>query len=141
MTEWVQPSESERREMARYEEIERVVARQEADVRQHERLSFAAEVTVKSETNFFMGFSENISEGGIFLATLSPPVVGESITITVKMPSDEEVDVTGIVRWHRFNGDMATGCGVQFVDLTPRARQAFESMISQLSRDPLFFEV
>ena len=51
MTKWIQPSESERREMARYEEIERVVARQEADVRQHERLSFAAfqEVPFSSE--------------------------------------------------------------------------------------------
>jgi uncharacterized protein (TIGR02266 family) len=141
MSEWIQPSESERQEMARYEQIAHS-ARQSADIREHDRLSFQAEVTVKSETNFFMGFSENISEGGLFLATLSPPAIGESISIFVKTMEGEEIEVEGIVRWHRSGpGGLVTGCGVQFRELSPAAHRAFEAIMIQLRKEPLFFEV
>ena len=142
MSEWIQPSDAERTEMARYEEVERRAAAQREENRRHERLSFPAEVTVKSQTNFFMGFSENISEGGLFLATLSPPAVGESITLFIKDLHGNEFEVNGQVRWHRtVPSGLVTGCGVQFIDLTPWAQQAFEEMMRQLRKEPLFFEI
>jgi uncharacterized protein (TIGR02266 family) len=142
MTKWVQPSESERNEMARYDEVERLEAKQREENRRHERLSFPAEVTVKSQTNFFMGFSENISEGGLFLATLSPPAVGETICLFIKDLNGNDFEVNGVVRWHRMvPSGLVTGCGVQFVDLSPWAQHAFEEMMSQLRKEPLFFEI
>ena len=142
MSDWIQPSESEREEMAHYTGIAMEVEREEAEARAAERLTFTAEVTVKSQTNFFMGFSENISEGGLFLATLSPPAVGEEITLFVKTLSGTDVAVRGEVRWHRTNGrGMSTGCGVQFIGLDHRARVAFEELMRQLRKEPLFFEL
>ena len=142
MSEWVCPSESERLEMAWYDQLAQVVADEEAHARKHERLSFQAEVTIKSETNFFMGFSENISEGGLFLATLSPPAIGEFIVLFVKTLAGDEIEVRGAVRWHRScPSGLVTGCGIQFDGLSAQACQAFEAMMNQLRKEPLFFEV
>ena len=41
--------------------------------RSSQRIKLEAKVTLRSQTNFFVGFSENISEGGIFISTESPP--------------------------------------------------------------------
>ena len=142
MSEWVQPSEAERNEMERYDAVERRAAIQREENRRHERLAFPAEVTIKSQTNFFMGFSENISEGGLFLATLSPPAVGETICLFIKDLHGNEFEVNGVVRWHRMvPSGLITGCGVQFVDLSPWAQQAFEELMTQLRKEPLFFEI
>ena len=142
MSEWIRPSDAERLEMARCDELEQAAAKLAADIRRHERLILQAEVTVKSETNFFMGFSENISEGGLFLATLSPPTIGESISLSIKTDKGEEVEVEGPVRWHRTEpSGLVTGCGVQFRKLSVCAHRAFEETMIKLRKEPLFFEV
>ena len=107
-----------------------------------ERIVIKAQVSVRSQTNFFMGFSENISEGGVFISTTSPPNIGEEIEVNIPTLQGGEELVKGIVRWHRTQGDgSATGCGVQFIELTDQAKKAIEELIDKLKREPLFFDL
>ena len=40
-----------------------------SDLRRYPRHDVELEVTMESESNFYMGLTENLSEGGIFIAT------------------------------------------------------------------------
>ena len=138
---WVELSAQELSEIRFYEEAaERALAEAEEERRRAKRLSLQVEVTVTSGDNFFMGFSENLSEGGMFISTMSPPLVGESVSMMIKV-GGEEVQVEGVVRWHRFIGDVVTGCGVQFEGLSAEAQRRFEEQLVTLKKEPLFFEM
>ena len=142
MSKWVPPSDAERREMQKAEEQARI-AEQEGAAQRQARMNMSAKVTIRSQTNFFMGFSENISEGGVFISTMSPPGIGETIEINIPLENSENaVVVEGIVRWHRRQGDgTATGCGVQFMELSSEAKRAIENLIRFLRKEPLFVEL
>ena len=108
----------------------------------HERIVLKAQVSVRSQTNFFMGFSENISEGGVFISTTSAPNIGEEIEVNVPNLDGGEEIVKGIVRWHRTQGDgSVSGCGVQFLELSESAKKYIESLIDKLKKEPLFFDL
>jgi uncharacterized protein (TIGR02266 family) len=112
------------------------------DEKRQERIVLRAQVSIKSQTNFFMGFSEDISEGGVFISTECAPNIGEEIEVNVPTLSGGEEVVVGIVRWHRAQGDgTITGCGVQFQNLSSGARKAIQEMIATLKKEPLFFEL
>ena len=73
MGKWVAPSPEERAEMQDAVEKERKAREEEeANRRRAMRLALHANVTLRSETNFYSAMTENISEG-VFVATLSPP--------------------------------------------------------------------
>ena len=143
MSEWTEPTEAERAEMEAADKAAREQAeRLAAEKRQAIRMKLHAQVNLKSESNFFMGFTENISEGGIFVATLSPPNMGESIELSVGVDGADAIDLKGIVRWHRTDDDgNPTGCGVQFVGLTDDIRRTLEMLMLTLEKEPLFHDI
>lgn len=117
-------------------------AQAEEDRRRAERLALNAEVTLQSETIFFTGLTENLSEGGLFVSTLSPPPIGELVHLKVTAEGGIEVEVRGHVRWHRRDADGSwTGCGIQFHELDPRAARVFSNLMAKLRREPLLYEV
>ena len=64
-----------------------------------------------------MGLSENISSGGVFIASECPPSLGEEVQLVVG-PEARPIQVNGVVRWLRVDEDgNPTGCGVQFIRL------------------------
>jgi len=143
MSDWVQPTLEEQEEMRKADEAARVQReRLAAERRTNIRMKLHAKVSVTSESNFFMGLTENISEGGIFVSTFSPPAIGESVELAVTVDDGESVPVSGIVRWHRTDeSGGTTGCGVQFMDLTDDLRRAIEAMLIGLEKEPLLHEV
>ena len=72
-------SEAEKKEIERAER--HLQAEQAALSPRGQRIRLEARVTLRSQTNFFVGFSENISEGGIFISTQSPPDIGDEIDV------------------------------------------------------------
>ena len=110
--------------------------------RAHERFSVDLEVSVLSEHNFYAGLAENLSAGGLFIATHQLQKVGSKIELSLRMPDSEEVfPVTGEVRWIRvFNehSDTPPGLGIRFLELPPGAGAAIERFLGQ--REPLFFD-
>jgi uncharacterized protein (TIGR02266 family) len=110
--------------------------------REHERFSVDLQVSVLSEHNFYAGLAENISAGGLFIATHQLQKVGSRIELSVRMPESEEVfQIVGEVRWVRLyneHSDTSPGLGVRFTELPPGAAAAINRFLGQ--REPLFFD-
>ncbi|HEX7451044.1 MAG TPA: TIGR02266 family protein [Polyangiaceae bacterium] len=110
--------------------------------REHERFSVDLEVNVRSEHNFYAGLAENLSAGGLFIATHKLQKVGSKIALSLRMPDSEEVyQITGEVRWVRLyneESDTSPGLGIRFNDLPPGAGAAINRFLGQ--REPLFFD-
>ncbi|MDD5307187.1 MAG: PilZ domain-containing protein [Deltaproteobacteria bacterium] len=113
------------------------------DARRHEkRLAIEADIGFQSDTNFFTGFSEDISSGGLFIASYDLRPIGATMNINFTLPDGHLVSVTGVVRWIReyteLHPDMAPGMGVQFQGLKHEDERAINRFLTQ--RPPMFFE-
>lgn len=111
--------------------------------RQFLRKQLQIEVSLYSESNFYKGFSENISEGGLFIATYDLQPVGAIIEVEFKFPYDNEtIKVKGEVRWLReynpINPDMIPGMGLKFVNLSDNDKNKIDQFINK--REPLFYD-
>lgn len=113
------------------------------DRRTSVRLPHVIEVTHTSDHNFFVGFTEDVSEGGLFVATYAPLELGELLELSFCVPGLEEAqNVQCRVRWAReynpLNPDVIPGVGVSFLDLSEDAAKAIHTFIRQ--RDTIFYE-
>lgn len=109
--------------------------------RAHGRLAVDLDVSLGSEHNFYAGLTENLSVGGVFVATHLLRGLGEAVEICVHLPDRTEVRAMGQVCWVRvFNAESDTppGMGLRFLEIAPESRQAIETFARQ--REPLFFE-
>lgn len=110
--------------------------------RRHSRYAVELEVSLSSDHNFYAGFAENLSEGGVFVATHSLKAVGSKIDLSLHLPGSESpVQVHGEVRWvreYREGSDVPPGIGIRFLELGPEAVQAIGAFLSH--REPLFFD-
>ncbi len=99
----------------------------------------ALDVSLYSDTNFYAGFTENLSVGGVFIATHDLLSVGETIDVTITLPNENKVIAHGVVRWLReFNeaSDTSPGMGIQFLQL--EGEDLIEDFLS--ARAPLFYD-
>lgn len=110
--------------------------------RRQRRIPVDCEVTFTSESNFYVGFTENVSEGGLFVAStdLLPP--GTEVNLRFTLPGDDAPTyVDGVVRWQRWAEDVgdqiAPGLGIEFVGLDPVMRARIEEFVQR--RMPLFY--
>lgn len=109
--------------------------------RQSPRVKMQASVDFTTDSNFFNGFSANISDGGLFVATVNLLPLGTEVDLSFTLPSGAKVEAKGVVRWVREVNDKLPdsfpGLGVQFSALHPGAQAAINDFLAQ--RDPLFF--
>lgn len=112
-----------------------------ASKRQSPRVKMQAAVDLTSDNNFFSGFSANISDGGIFIATVNHLPQGTHVDVSFSLPTGERISAAGVVRWHREVNDKDPGSfpgvGIQFTDLDASAHEAIHAFI--VKRDPLFY--
>src|SRR6478735_6647861 len=54
--------------------------------REHSRFSVDLDVTIGSDHNFYAGFAENLSAGGVFIATHKLKPVGSKIDLSINLP-------------------------------------------------------
>jgi len=111
--------------------------------RKNPRAHLEIEVDFFDETTFYNGFSENISAGGIFIATYKPVPIGTRISLSLSLPDEKKIEVTGTVRWVRDvrNPDeskVSPGIGVQFDELSADAQRSIEEFVEQ--RPPMFYD-
>jgi uncharacterized protein (TIGR02266 family) len=109
--------------------------------REHSRFSVDLDVTVGSDHNFYAGFAENLSAGGVFIATHKLKPVGSKIELSINLPSGSKVQAHGEVRWVRVfneNSDTPPGMGVKFIEVDGAAVDAINEFLAR--RDPLFFD-
>lgn len=105
------------------------------------RVKMQAAVDFTSDNNFFNGFSANISDGGLFVATVNLLPLGTEVDLSFSLPSGDRIEAKGVVQWVREVNDQMPdvfpGMGVQFAQLNPAAQSAITQFLVQ--RDPLFF--
>jgi len=140
---WIKPSASDAQEMKKAVEDEKKRLHDIAEERRHaERVALKAKVTISSETNFFTGWSQNISEGGIFISSLAPPTVGTVVDVNLDLgDSGETVALSCKVVWIRTEGGQPVGCGCQFVGLSEIQAARIRSVMQGANREPLFYDV
>lgn len=113
-----------------------------ANVRQHRRVDLHVEITLESESNFYAGVSNNVSEGGVFVFTHAAPPVGATVTLSLGLPNAGRFALAGVVRWVRdddvCHGSLP-GCGIQWLELPTAARIAIEHFVR--SRDTELYEL
>ncbi len=109
--------------------------------REHSRFHVDLGVTVGSDHNFYAGFAENLSAGGVFIATHKLKPVGSKIELTINLPEGVQLRAEGEVRWVRvFNeqSDTPPGMGVRFSNLGSASVALIQGFLAR--RDPLFFD-
>ena len=108
------------------------------DQRASPRIMIHANVTAESQDNFFSGIAENISQGGVFVSSFSPPPVGETVRLKLSVDGAGELVISGRVRWLRTEEDgTEIGCGVQFEGMATAQKDRLMSLVSTLRRTPL----
>ena len=115
----------------------------DAHARECTRFPLKVEVGYASEHNFYTGFMENLSSGGLFVATHNPAEIGDVIEVTFTVPAlRRNCTAMCLVQWTRAYDpsmpDMIPGMGLKFVKLDADARGAVEMFIKH--REPIFFE-
>jgi uncharacterized protein (TIGR02266 family) len=113
-------------------------------VRASERYDLEVKVDLESDHNFYTGLTQNISAGGLFIATHALRKIGDKITLKFTLPGSEQpVSVETEVRWIRENtalmrAEGGTGMGVRFINLSADAQAAIDRFLQ--SRDSLFYD-
>jgi uncharacterized protein (TIGR02266 family) len=109
--------------------------------REHARVSLKTNITLGSDSNFFTGFSTDISEGGVFVATVETVPRGTKVDLDLLMPGGRPLRASGVVRWLRepndHTPDLMPGVGVQFQDLQPEVASLITDFVRK--REPLFY--
>ncbi len=106
------------------------------------RADLSVEVSLRSEHNFFTGRAENISEGGVFVATRALLPIGTDVSVEVRL-KDVERSITAacVVRWVRMDGDASdvpAGMGLMFVAISEDDISVIRAFVD--SRNPIFWE-
>ena len=105
------------------------------------RAEVSLAVSVESESNFYAGFTENLSECGVFVATHAPLEIGSTVEVSVALPENETIRARGTVRWLRpyseSNG-IAPGMGVRFDQLSAKDSARIQAFCE--ARAPMFFD-
>lgn len=94
--------------------------RRSPERRKHLRAPIAARVRSKEGDQEEIWFTQDISEGGLFLKTEKPPYVGMILNLEISLPDTEDLlRLKSEVIW-RHEGK---GCGVRFLRVTAAQRK------------------
>ncbi len=93
------------------------------------------EVKWKQYDQVFLGTTENIGIGGLFMSTDRSLQVGERFPLQFILPDHKtEIDCTGEIIWTRqypSEGDRSEGVGVRFVAMDTKKIKAIEQWIQK----------
>lgn len=98
------------------------------------RVELEIEIGIDDYANFYVGSSENISAGGLFVSSLRQLAVGSSVALTFVLPDGVPLFVEGIVRWSRAPralgaSETTPGMGIQFARLGVAEQERIEAFI------------
>lgn len=99
---------------------------------------------METDHNFYTGLTQDISSGGIFVATSIMYRVGDRLRIRFSLPGrPQPIEAEAEVRWVRdpraMKTDSPEGIGLRFVELPSDAKSEISEFLSR--RDSLFYDV
>lgn len=111
--------------------------------RQEERVGVDINVTVNSDSNFYAGHAQNLSEGGIFIATHIVHAIGTLFDLSLHIDDGRGSVVrgTGEVRWIRAADEttgLPAGLGIRFLELKDDGAERITAFLQQ--RRPIEYE-
>jgi len=105
------------------------------------RVELNVGVGFRSDTNFYTGFTCDLSEGGLFVATHMLLPIGTSLTLTFALPAGPEIVARGVVRWLRDprddSAEAVRGMGIQFESINRDDELLIREFMAL--REPLFY--
>ena len=105
-------------------------------------MTLEVDIGLHSETNFFAGFADDVSEGGLFVATYDVLGIGSELTVSFVLPTGAQVTTRGRVTWTReakdHESDLHPGMGVAFTDIDAESVDAIRRFMA--ARAPIFYE-
>jgi len=110
-----------------------------ARARTYARVPARFRVGWTSARDFLVAYSENISRGGIFIATDNPPALREVVELSIQLPDGKPPVKTKAEVVHSLAADRAratgrvAGAGLQFIGGTDDFRSRLDECISALS--------
>ncbi len=111
------------------------------EMRGSPRVVLQAAVDYASATNLYTGFTTNISEGGLFIATVERMPIGTHVDLCLQLPTGQLVRALGEVRWFREYNDTTPqvypGMGVRFLGLSQTDQIVLHQFVAE--REPMFF--
>lgn len=110
--------------------------------RRARRVGVCLGVGLRCETNSYTGFTADLSEGGVFVATHMLQTIGSELELSFTLPEGPELSARGVVRWVRDSNDFdpcaPPGMGVQFTTLDAISQALISSFVEL--RQPQLFE-
>ena len=105
------------------------------------RRSFEAELEFTEDSQFYAGLTQDISQGGVFIATYRLFPVGSCLDLAFELPDGTHVKTRRQVRWLRETASQGArpGMGVAFSELPPEALTAITEFCRE--RPPLYMDV
>ena len=103
------------------------------------RTSTVIQVDYHTVDSFFRDFVEDLSTGGMYIATPKPLEPGTQLRLEFLLPGcNYPIRVNGKVMWNRGTCDIGRrrGMGVKFENLSPGAKDKINTMIKQLRSVP-----
>jgi uncharacterized protein (TIGR02266 family) len=113
--------------------------------RVEERVELEVEVGLHTDHNFYTGLTQDISEGGIFVATHQIKPLGHQFTVKFKVPGwPTPISSLAEVRWIRegsasARSDAPVGMGLRFLELPPQGKMAIGTFMKK--RDSIFWDL
>jgi uncharacterized protein (TIGR02266 family) len=105
------------------------------------RIEVRLGVDIESESNFYAGFTENLSECGVFVATHAPLRIGSTVDLWISLPHTAHIRARGTVRWQRHyseSNETAPGMGIRFDSLSAEDTARIHEFAQ--TRAPMFFD-
>ena len=109
--------------------------------RKYKRHHLILKVDYRDVDKFFTDFAENLSKGGMFIATPRPLSPGTTIFLEFALPDNNmKVRTRGEVVWARtkpMSPKEKRGMGIQFQDLSPEDKEKIDKLIVRLKKGAL----
>jgi uncharacterized protein (TIGR02266 family) len=88
-------------------------------------------VSLHTESRYFAGFTENVSSGGVFVATHLVQQVDTLVRVTLHL-DEYSIGAVGEVRWTRSaseSGNQPPGMGIRFVAIEPHGEDLLRKLL------------
>ena len=99
------------------------------------------DIGLHADTNFFTGFSADVSAGGLFVSTYDVLPIGTKVNVNFSLPAGPILSINGMVRWVRELNEMTPevmpGMGIQFENLAAEDAELINRYMSDIP--PMFY--
>ncbi len=112
-----------------FEPLVEVLSLDGGERRRHRRGDLSLEARLEGPNRLLLGNAENVSVGGVFIATNEQFELGALVSIVLRLPNGLSVRADGVVSWIRERAPGSfPGIGVEFLALSETDREVLEML-------------